>query len=67
MSAKIKSLKTNGVSGLKIHEVGQNGVTSIQDNSIDADQNFVSQYLIYVDGKMKYSYENGVFEIEYEV
>ncbi len=67
MSTKIKVLKTNGVSGLKIHEVGENGVTEIKDNCIDAEQNFVLQYLIYVDGKMKYSYENGVFEIEYEV
>ena len=66
MSAKIKVLKTNGISGLKIYEVGKNGVTEIQENSIDAPQNFVLQYLIYVDGKMKYAYENGAYEIEYE-
>lgn len=65
MSVKIKVLKTNGVSGLKIHEVGKCGVTKISDNCVDAEQNFVLQYLIYVDGEMKYSYENGVFEIEY--
>jgi hypothetical protein len=66
MSAKIKVLKTNGISGLKIHEVGKNGVTEIKDNSIDAPENFVLQYLVYVNGKMKYSFENGAFEIEYE-
>lgn len=74
METKIKILKTNGISGLKIHEVGKEGVTEIRDNSMDTrddsmdtPNNFVLQYLIYVDGKLKYSYGNGVYEIEYEV
>lgn len=67
MNAKIKVLKTNGISGLKIHEVGKDGVTEIRDNSIDAPENFVLQYLIYVDSKIKYSYKNGAFEVEYEI
>ena len=36
MNAKIKVLKTNGISGLKIHEVGKDRVTEIRDDSIDA-------------------------------
>lgn len=67
MSVKIKVLKTNGISGLKVHKVGENGVTEIQDNSVDTPENYVLMYIIYVDGKKKYSYENGVFEIEYEL
>ena len=50
-----------------VHTVGEQGVTQIQDNCIDAEQNYVPQYNVYVDGKMKYTYVNGVFEIEYKV
>ncbi len=65
MTTKIKVLKTNGVNGLVIHEIGKNGVTEIRDNSIDAPQNFTLQYLVYVNKQLKYSYENGVYEVEY--
>ena len=66
MSAVIKVLKTNGISGLKIHEVGKDGVTEIRDNGVDAEQNFVVAYIVYVNKKLKYAYENGAFEVEYE-
>lgn len=62
---KIKVLKTNGISGLKVHEVGVDGVTEINDNCVDAEQNYISQYTVWVDNKMKYSYEMGSYEIEY--
>ena len=63
----IKTLKTNGISGLKVHTVGDDGVTKIIDNSIEAEQNTILQYEVYVDGKNKYDYINGVYEIEYEI
>jgi hypothetical protein len=66
MSAKIKVLKTNGISGLIIHELGKNGVTEICDFSVDAEQNYVVAYGIYIDKKLKHRYENGTFEIEYQ-
>lgn len=66
MGAKIKVLKTNGISGLKIHEIGKNGVTEIVDSGVDTEQNFVVSYTIYVNKKRKYCYENGAYEVEYE-
>lgn len=66
MATKIKVLKTNGVNGLTVHEVGVNGVTEIRDTGIESEQNTVICFTIYVDGKMKYEYINGVYEIEYE-
>lgn len=63
---KIKVLKTNGISGLKVHTLGEDGVTEIVDFSVDAEQNYVCSYVVYVDKKQKYRYDNGQFEIEYE-
>mgnify|MGYP003648630307 CR=1 FL=1 len=62
----IKTLKTNGISGLKVHTAGEQGVTKIVDNSIDAPENYVLRYEIYVNDKNTLSYENGAYEIEYE-
>jgi hypothetical protein len=62
----IKTLKTNGISGLKVHTIGENGVTKIIDNSIDAPENYVLRYEIFIADKLTLSYENGTFEIEYE-
>ena len=59
MTTKIKVLKVNGVDGLKIHEIKKDGVTKIVDNSADMG------YLIYVNGQLRYSYTNGVYEAEY--
>lgn len=63
----IKTLKTNGISGLKVHTVGEDGVTKIIDNSIESEQNTILQYEVYVNGKNKYDYVNGVYEIEHEI
>jgi hypothetical protein len=63
---KIKKLKTNGISGLHTYTVGKNGVTEICDFSVDAEQNYVVAYGVYVDEKLKHRYENGTFEIEYQ-
>jgi hypothetical protein len=65
MTDKIKVLKTNGVNGLVIHKIGEDGVTEIVDNSIDTEQNTVIQYWVYIDGKLKYTYSNGIYEIEF--
>jgi hypothetical protein len=62
----IKTLKTNGINGLKVHTIGENGVTKIRDNSIDAPENYILRYEIFIADKLTLSYENGVFEIEYE-
>ena len=59
MTTGIKVLRTNGIDGLKIHEVGKDGVTKIVDNSADMG------YLIYVNEQLKYAYTNGVYEAEY--
>jgi len=63
--SKIKKLTTNGVSGIKIHEVGKDNVTDISDFGIDAEQNYVCAYGVDVNGKLKHRYENGVYEVEY--
>ena len=65
MTTKIKVLKTNGVDGLKIHEVGKDGVTTINDDSVDSEQNFVPGYIVYVDKQLKYVYTNGTYEVEF--
>lgn len=62
---KIKILKTNGISGLKVHEVGKEGVTKIVDESIETDTSYILRYEVEVNGKAKFMYENGAFEIEY--
>jgi len=46
--------------------VGLKGVTKIVDNSIEMEQHLILQYDIYVDGKLKYTFINGNYEIEYK-
>ena len=65
MTTGIKVLKTNGIDGLKIHEVGKNRVTKITDDYIATDQNFMVGYSIYINEQLRYSYTNGVYEAEY--
>ncbi len=62
---KIKILKTNGVSGLKVHEVGRDGVTKIVDKSLQFEDSIILTYHVFVNEELKFAYENGVYEVEY--
>tara|TARA_R110000824_G_C15101268_1_gene666293 strand:+ start:70 stop:264 length:195 start_codon:yes stop_codon:yes gene_type:complete len=46
--------------------VGAGGVTQIQDMTIETEQNFVPQFNVWINGKIKHTYVNGVFDITYE-
>ena len=59
MTIKIKVLKVNGIDGLKIHEVGKGGVTTIVDDFAD------TGYIVYVHRQLKYVYTNGTYEVEF--
>ena len=50
----------------KAHELGKLGVTEIRRLLYETEENTVVNVEIYVDGKIKYDYFNGLYDIEYQ-
>tara|TARA_R110000772_G_scaffold46246_6_gene105624 strand:- start:7871 stop:8074 length:204 start_codon:yes stop_codon:yes gene_type:complete len=66
MSRKINRLDVVKASGSYTFIVGSGGVTQIQDMTVETEQNFVPQFNVWINGKIKHTYVNGVFEVEYK-
>ena len=59
----IESLEVSIANVSEIFVIGKNGVTKIEDHSVDAEQNYLAKYIVYIDGIMKYAFENCAFAI----
>ena len=66
MAKTIIKFKTHSHSETITHELGKNNVTAIKDNTLEYETSIYVIFDIYVNNNIKYRYENGVYEIEYE-
>ena len=62
----IDRLDVTKTSGVYTFIVGSRGVTKIQDMTVDSEQNYIPQFNVWINGKIKHTYINGEFDVEYK-